>query len=110
MALAKTDGHLQRWPVTGCSYQLLSKQSKIAGVDDDHALTVEKDRSLGFVNSKEIEEPQIFGIHAFILSRSIATKVAGGIHPGFVISKPHEDSRTCRAANPNRNRLSSSSS
>ena len=82
--------------------QLLTKQSKIASVDDDHALTVEKDRSLGFVNSKEIEEPQIFGIHAFILSRPIATKVAGDIHPGCAISNPHEDSRSCRAANPNR--------
>jgi hypothetical protein len=28
---------------------------------------MEKDRSLSFVNSKEIEEPQIFGIHHFYL-------------------------------------------
>ena len=83
-------------------YQLLSKQSKIASVDDDHALTMEKDRSLRFVNSKEIEEPQIFGIHAFILSRSIATKVSGGIHPGCAISKPTKIRGPCRAANPNR--------
>jgi hypothetical protein len=59
------------------SYQLLSKQSKIAGVNDDHALTVEKDRSLRFVNSKEIEEPQLFGIHRFYVVTLNPTKKSG---------------------------------